>query len=64
MNRENLLAATWASAYSVSLVLVMGLFDRYGVKPFYSVPLVIVVLPFLVALLLMPFRSPRPRARS
>ncbi|KAA3630581.1 MAG: hypothetical protein DWQ08_06165 [Proteobacteria bacterium] len=64
MNRENALAATWASAYCVCLVLAMGLFDRLGVEPFYSVPLVVVVLPFVVALALMPFRSPRQRAGS
>ena len=64
MNRENTLAAAWASAYSFSLVLVVALFDHLDIKPFYTVPLVIVVLPFLVALALFPFRAKGPRGGS
>ncbi len=59
MNRENALAAIWAFAYCVSLVLAVALFDHLGVEPYWTVPLVIVVLPFLVALALSPFQSSR-----
>jgi len=64
MNRENALAATWASAYSVSLVLSVALFDHLAVKPFYYVPIVIVVLPFAVALALSPLRTSAKRGQS
>lgn len=56
MNRENTMAALWASTYCISLVLVIGLCDRVGVQPYYSVPFVIIILPFLVALVLSPFQ--------
>jgi hypothetical protein len=59
MNRENALAATWASAYSIALVLVVALADSLAVTPFYYVPFVILVLPFLVAMALSPFQNPR-----
>ena len=57
INRENTLAALWASAYCMALVLVVGLCDRIGVQPYYFVPFVIVILPFLIALALSPLQS-------
>lgn len=59
MTRENALAASWAAVYSVSLVLVLGLCDYLETAPYFSVPFVVVALPFVVAVALMPFQSPR-----
>ena len=56
MNRQNALAALWASTYSISLVLVVALCEALGVAPYWSVPFVIVILPFAVAVALVPFQ--------
>lgn len=61
MDRENALAASWAAVYSVALVLTVAACEHLGISPFYSVPFVIVVLPFVVALIMLPVQGRRRR---
>ena len=57
MRRQDALAAAWAAAYSTLLVLTFGLAARLGISPYYTVPFVVVILPFAVGLMLLPFND-------
>jgi hypothetical protein len=48
LDHDNGVSVLWSVSYCVSLVLVAGSFDRLGLEPTITVPVVVVVLPFLV----------------
>ena len=48
LDHDNLRAVLWSASYCASLVLVAGAFSALGLTPTVTVPVVVVVLPFLV----------------
>ena len=48
LDHDNLIAVSWSALYCFSLVLLVSAFNSVGIKPTVTVPLVIVVLPFVV----------------
>ncbi|MSP81778.1 MAG: hypothetical protein EXQ94_02315 [Alphaproteobacteria bacterium] len=52
IDRDNLMAVAWGVLYGTSLVLCIGAGDAFGIAPTVTVPLVVVVLPFVVGLAL------------
>ena len=48
LDHDNKIAVLWSVGYCLSLVLIAGLFDGLGLKPTITVPVVVLVLPFLI----------------
>lgn len=52
LDYDNLTAVLWSVGYCFSLVLFTGIFNALGIKPTVTVPVMVVVLPFLVGIAL------------
>ena len=59
LDHDNRVAVLWGITYCASLVLVAGAFDALGLTPSVTLPVVVIVLPFLTSALISVLDHPR-----